>query len=363
MDLEFGAEDQLVIQSVLQFAERYLAQGQFGGETGDIAHRIRSEIADLGLWGMCIDSSRHGLGFSRVTGVAVVATLASYSASVGLVVGQHALVCAGLAHWGGSDGTLGTLATLLARGTTSYCHVDASRCVLSSVSPSHEVVRLSGTVPLVPGAAHAGGLLVTFPSGMALLSSDTPGITVLPHITLGLCSAGWATVTFDNVTVCVEADCLGNKFANLAYEQQLLVDAAVAVGIAQGALQVSVAYAQDRHQFGKPISDFQAIQWKIADSAVDVEAARSLLFRAAAEVDGTRRLAYAAMAARYSRTVASGITRHGMQIHGGYGYTTDYVIERLFRDAHHLEGVAEPNHSDILPVISAVYGRTRDGLS
>lgn len=359
MELEFSAEDQLVIQSVREFAARHLSKDHSDSQP-DLPLRIRNEITELGLWGMCVDNANGGLGFDSTTGVAVVATLSSYSGSVGLVVGQHALVCGGLARLRDMHAALTPIASALASGAVLYCHVHVTNPIHGAKSTPFGSVKLSGTTPLVAGATFADEMLVTFPGGAAVLSVETPGVTVQPRQTLGLCAAGWANIVFDDVVIPVESCCFDEQFTHMARGLHLLVDAAVAVGIAQAALQVGVAYAAERRQFDKPIADFQAIQWKIADSAVELAAARHLLYRAAAESAGDLGLSYAAMAARYARSVASTATGHGFQIHGGYGYTTEYVIERLFRDAHYLEGSAGPEPSEILPVVSAVYGRSRN---
>jgi len=109
---------------------------------------------------------------------------------------------------------------------------------------------------------------------------------------------------------------------------------AQAVGIAQACLDESLKYAREREQFGRPIGKFQAIQWMIADMATEIEAARCLVLHAAYLKDqGGRYTKEAAMAKVYAAETASKCARVGIQVHGGYGYTKDYPIERLFRDA------------------------------
>ncbi len=109
--------------------------------------------------------------------------------------------------------------------------------------------------------------------------------------------------------------------------------AAMAVGIAQGALEASLNYAQQRKQFGKPISEFQAIQWKLADMATEIDAARLLTYRAAALADRGRRVSReGSMAKLFAGEVAVRATNEAIQIHGGYGFLKDYPVEKFYRD-------------------------------
>ena len=117
--------------------------------------------------------------------------------------------------------------------------------------------------------------------------------------------------------------------------------AAVACGVLRGALQVSVAYAQERRQFGQPIASFQAIQWKLADMATTLDAAWLLTLRAAWLVDAGQPHATAAARARVAATAAAVRgTSEALQIHGGYGYTREFPVERALRDARACEAIA-----------------------
>ena len=108
----------------------------------------------------------------------------------------------------------------------------------------------------------------------------------------------------------------------------------LAVGIAQGALEQAIAYSKERHQFGRPISSFQAVQWMLADSEVEVNAARLLVQRAAYLKDSGRDVKVAsAMAKLFASEVAVKVVDRAVQIHGGYGYVKEYPVERAYRDA------------------------------
>ncbi|MEX1364491.1 MAG: acyl-CoA dehydrogenase family protein, partial [Nannocystaceae bacterium] len=172
-----------------------------------------------------------------------------------------------------------------------------------------------------------------------LVDADAPGLEVGdPVRTLGMRAAGTAHVHLEAVRV-PESRRLGAAGAAWGDAMALLDRsrigmAAVACGIGRGALEVSTAYALEREQFGRPIAKFQAIQWKLADMATTLEAAWLLTLQAAWRRD--RGLPFAAAASRaklMAATVASRACSEALQIHGGYGYTREYPIERAMRDA------------------------------
>jgi butyryl-CoA dehydrogenase len=126
----------------------------------------------------------------------------------------------------------------------------------------------------------------------------------------------------------------GFRIAISAIDASRCSVAAQAVGIAQGAFEKALAYAKERQQFGQPIINFQAIQWMLADMATQIDAARLLTYRAAHLKDnGLPFVKEASMAKVFASEAASFVTSKAIQIHGGYGYTKDYPLERYFRDA------------------------------
>jgi butyryl-CoA dehydrogenase len=109
--------------------------------------------------------------------------------------------------------------------------------------------------------------------------------------------------------------------------------AAMAVGLAQGAFERALAYAQEREQFGRPIADFQAIQWMLADSATEIDAARLMVYRAAWRKDEGQRFSQeASMAKLFATQVSERVCWRAIQVHGGYGYAREYAVERMYRD-------------------------------
>jgi alkylation response protein AidB-like acyl-CoA dehydrogenase len=185
--------------------------------------------------------------------------------------------------------------------------------------------------------AEAGGR-----KGMSafIVETDTPGFAA-PRVEhkMGIRGSPTAELTFDDVQV-PEANRLGDegegfKIAMATLDRSRLSIAAQAVGIAQGALDASVAYAADRTQFGERVVDFQGIQWMLADMASQTEAARQLTYAAAARVDANAAdLPYWTSSAKLvAGDVAMKVTTDAVQVLGGYGYITEYPVERMMRDA------------------------------
>jgi butyryl-CoA dehydrogenase len=155
---------------------------------------------------------------------------------------------------------------------------------------------------------------------------------------MGIKAAHSCTIFFENVVVPKEyvlgEDGHGFKIAMNTLDGGRIGIASQALGIARAALEKAIGYAKERHSFGVPIASFQAIQWMIADSDVELEAARLLTLRAAALKDsGVRHSAESAMAKLYASEMATRVTHRALQVHGGYGYTTEFGMDRHYRDA------------------------------
>ncbi|HSK11506.1 MAG TPA: acyl-CoA dehydrogenase family protein, partial [Vicinamibacterales bacterium] len=154
---------------------------------------------------------------------------------------------------------------------------------------------------------------------------------------LGMRASDTSEVVFDNCRI-AEDQLVGGEGEGFVNAMQVLDAgrigiAALAVGLAQGAHEAALRYAKERHQFGQPIASFQAIQWKLADDATAIEAARLLTYRAAAAKDlGLRTTRESSMAKLFASEMAVRVAENGVQIHGGYGFVKDYPAEKYFRD-------------------------------
>jgi len=172
-----------------------------------------------------------------------------------------------------------------------------------------------------------------------VMDKDTPGLSVGKHEDkMGLLGFSTTELIFDNCFV-PEKNRLGEEWQGFrialdALDVSRVTVGAEAVGISQAAFETALSYARERQQFGQPIIDFQAIQWMLADMATRIDAARLLTYRAAYLSDqGRPFIKEAAMAKVYASEVSGFVTSKALQIHGGYGYTKDYPLERYFRDA------------------------------
>lgn len=207
---------------------------------------------------------------------------------------------------------------------------------------------LNGTKIFITNGAEAGTILVFATMNKALkhrgiaafiVESGTPGFTVgKKERKLGIRASSTAELVFAECSIPAEnrlgEEGQGFRIAIEAIDSSRISVAAQAVGIARAALETSISYAKERHQFGQPIANNQAIQWMLADMATYIDAARLLTYRAAYLKDrGLPFVKESAMAKLFASEVAMAATTKGIQIHGGYGYTKDYPVERYFRDA------------------------------
>jgi alkylation response protein AidB-like acyl-CoA dehydrogenase len=208
---------------------------------------------------------------------------------------------------------------------------------------------LDGGKRFITNAGQAGTYVVTARTGTRddgtaeisafIVPADTPGFSVgRLEDKLGLHASATGELVFDAARI-PAANLLGEQGSGFKTFLRILDGGrisigALAVGIAQGALDASIPYAQTREQFGRPIGSFQGVAFMIADMATEIEAARGLVWRAAWLKDQGRDFGLvAAQAKLFASEVSSRVTNHAIQVHGGYGYVTEYPVERYLRDA------------------------------
>jgi len=185
---------------------------------------------------------------------------------------------------------------------------------------------------------------------MILVPTNTPGLTIGPaEKKMGLHGSPTHAVTYENVRVPL-SNLIGEEGRGL---QQTMITldggrigiGAISVGLAQAAFEHALAYAKERHAFGQPIISFEAIQWMLADAATEIDAARMMVYRAAwLKQEGRPYSKEAAMGKMYATEMAERVCRNAIQIHGGYGYSSEYPVERIYRDARLMtigEGTSE----------------------
>ena len=321
---------QFVDKQVVPVCQELDAAGTYPGD-------LVAALAGLGVLGAVVPHAWGGLGLDGRTYAMLVEELARGSAALATVVAAHSAAAGALARFGTDEQKRRILAPM-ARGEVlgTWEHGGTLAALREG-----EGWRLDGDTPPVDNAPRVAALLVAAraePTGTTcfLVSRDTEGVRLgEPVASLGLrgvdrCVAAFAGARLGARDVLGAA---GRGDAPIAAALLLarVSAAASAVGVAQAAFEAALRYAQQRTAFGKPIGQHQAIQLKLADMATNVTAARLLTYEAAGEPDTDR----IAMAKIYASEVAADVTLESMRIHGGYGYTAEFPIERYYRDAAH----------------------------
>ncbi|HEX2696257.1 MAG TPA: acyl-CoA dehydrogenase family protein [Anaerolineales bacterium] len=185
---------------------------------------------------------------------------------------------------------------------------------------------------------------------MILVPTDSPGLTIGPaEKKMGLHGSPTHAVTYQDVHVplgnLIGEESRGLQQALATLDSGRISIGAISIGLAQAAYEYALAYAKERQAFGQPIANFEAIQWMLADAATEIEAARGLLYKAAwFKQNGRPFIKEAAMAKLFATEMAERVCRNAIQIHGGYGYSAEYPVERIYRDARLMtigEGTSE----------------------
>jgi alkylation response protein AidB-like acyl-CoA dehydrogenase len=322
VDFALDAEQELLVASVRRFAEsKVLAQAALAERHGKHVDELWLGLAELGV----LDPI--ALGPLELT--LVVRELARFDAALGLQVGTHLVAARGIAAveaelLSSDDAGAGAVRAALVGHARP-----AERGQLPRVDARG---KLSGVWAPTWGGVGAAVLGVFALRGdevvFGALAPRAPAVQVDPVEVLAFAASGPAIVRFAG------AELRGIRHASLADSGLVdLVSAAVAVGVGRAALEAGRAYALERKQFGQPIAEFQAIQWKLADSATLVEAADLMTLAAATRATRGDAKGPAAQAMVLAGEAAMRAADESLQIHGGYGYTREFVIERLYREA------------------------------
>jgi len=313
------------------------------------------EMAEMGLMGLPIPEEYGGGGADYLSYAVAIEEIARVCASTALGLAAHtSLVCLPIYLFGNEEQKTRYLPDLTAGkvlgayGLTEPNAGSDSSGTETTATRQGEHYRLNGTKIFITNANVASTFIataVTTPGigakGISafIFEKDTPGFSLgAKDEKLGMRGSDWGTLQFDNAVIPV-GQMLGEEGDGFHCFMKILDNGrisigALAVGIAQGALDKAVCYARQRRQFGKAIAEFQAIQFMLADMATEIEAARLLVYHAARlKMAGQPFSKEASMAKLYSSEVAMRATNKALQIHGGYGYTKDFPVERYLRDA------------------------------
>ncbi len=360
MNFDLNQEQLMLKKMIREFADEVVAPGaDERDKTKRFPVEIFKQMAELNLLGLPFPEEYGGAGADYISFAIVVEELSRACASTGITYSAHiSLGGAPLALFGTEEQKRTYLSkicsgeSLGAFGLTEpNAGSDAGGTRTTAVKDGDEWV-INGSKCFITNASYAKFLALTAVTDKELGSrgitafivpTDAPGFTVIDNYEkLGLHSSNTTELVIDNVRV-PDENILGKRGEGF---KQFLITldggrigiGAMAVGVAQAAYDKALQYAKERHAFGKPISKFQASQFKRADMAMQIELARNMVYKAAWLKDNGRKFTKeAAMAKLYASEVAMAATHQAIQIHGGYGYMREYQVERFFRDARLLE--------------------------
>ncbi len=350
-------EEQLMIRSMV----RDLARTEFApkamerDKTKEFPADNLQMLGELGLMGMMVPPEYGGSGADTVSYVLALAEVAYACASTAVVMSVHnSIVCESMMRNGSEDQKQKYLRRLAAGEiigafalTEPNAGSDPVRQTTKAVFDGDSYI-LNGTKRFTTTGKNAGLIIVTAKTdeearhkGISafLVEQGTPGLTVGPlEDKMGLRASDTADLIFEDCRIPAE-NRLGNEgdgflIAMTGLDGGRIGIAAQSVGVAQAAFDAAVQYAQQREQFGQSISKFQGLRWIVADMATEIEAARLMTLSAAEMKDnGENFTLQASMAKLYASEMVNRITAKAVQLHGGYGFTKEYPVERFYRDA------------------------------
>jgi butyryl-CoA dehydrogenase len=356
MDFALSPEHEQIRRTVREFADGRIAPVADELERrGEFPHQIIREAAALGLLGVPYPEDVGGTGLDSLAYAITTEELSRVSGSVGIIVSAHTSLGCNPLYLAGTDAQKERYLRPLAsgeklgaygltesgagsdsRGTRTRAHLDGDCWVLNGSKRFITNAGVADTyiVTAVTDREAQSGKISAF-----IVEAGSPGFSIgRMEEKMGLHASNTGELLFDDCRIPAEnllgAEGEGDKLFLKTLDGGRIGIGAMALGLAQAAYEAASAYAQQRKQFGKPIAAFQGVAFMIADMATEIDAARLLVYRAAWLKDqGQPYSTQAAMAKLFASEVASRVTNAAIQVHGGYGYITEYKVERYLRDA------------------------------
>jgi len=356
INFELSDEQQQIKYSIREFAESEIKPHIMEwDEAQHFPAELRPKLAELGLLGILFPEEYGGAGMGYVEYATIIEELGRVCGSVGLSVAAHNSLCSNHIYMFGNDEQRRKYLAPLAQGesfgawglTEAQAGSDASGTRTNAVRADGGW-KVNGSKNFITHAISCNTLVAV---AVTDKEKSTHGISAFifdksmdgfrsdhKENKTGMRASETASVVFEDCFV-PDENRLGSLGEGFLQAMQVLDGgrisiAALSVGIAQGAYEAAVKYAKEREQFGKPIAKFQAIQFKLADMATQIECARLLTLRAAATKDAKMPVTQqSAMAKLYASETAVRVSEESVQIHGGYGYTKDYPAEKFWRDS------------------------------
>lgn len=356
MEFNLSEEQILIRNSAREFAKAELLPGVIErDELQNFPDNLVKKMGDLGFMGIMVDPEFGGSGMDTLSYVLIIEELSKIDASASVIASvNNSLVCYGIEKFGNNkqkNKYLPKLSTGEWIGAFCLSEPEAgsdatSQTTLAVDKGDHYIIN--GTKNWITNGGRSQVYIVIAQTNKSkghkginafIVERNTPGFHIGPKENkLGIRGSDTHTLQFNNVKVPKEnrigEDGFGFKFAMKTLSGGRIGIAAQALGIASGAYELALKYSKERKAFGKEISKHQAISFKLAEMATDIEAARLLVYKAATEKDNN--LNYdksSAMAKLYASKVAMQHTVEAVQIHGGNGFVKDYHVERMMRDA------------------------------
>ncbi|MCL5057607.1 MAG: acyl-CoA dehydrogenase [Actinobacteria bacterium] len=356
MIFKLSEEQELLKKTVRDFAESEIApKAAEMDEKEEYDMTLWSKMAEMGLTGVPYPDDYDGAGMDNLSYAIAVEELSRVCASSGVFVSAHTSLCAWPIYAFGTEDQKQKFLKPLASGdklgamglTEPSAGSDASSLKTTAVKEGSEYV-LNGTKIFITNGYHAE-IYVIFATtdkskgtrGVSafIVEKGTPGFTFgKKEHKLGIRASSTYELVFENCRIPAEnllgAEGQGFKMVMMTLDGGRIGIAAQALGIAQGAYEQALGYSKIREQFGKPISANQGLQWMLADMSTQIEAARLLVYKAAYLKDSKQPFSKeAAMAKLFASETAMAVTTKAVQVFGGYGYTREYPVERMMRDA------------------------------
>ena len=355
MDFQLNEEQLHLKKTVREFAEREIAPNVMKwDEASEFPLATIKELGKLGLLGIIFPPEYGGAGMGYVEYVTAIVELSRVDGSVGIIVAAHTSLCSNHIYLAGNEAQKKRYVSKLATGeylgawglTEPSAGSDAGSARMTASRAKGGWV-LNGSKTFITNGHYADvvvALAVTDRTARThglsafVVEKNTKGFRPgKKENKLGLRASDTAELIFQDCFVPAE-NLLGGEGNGFRDAMRILDGgrisiAALSLGMAEGAFDAALKYSKERKQFGQAISEFQAIQWKLADMATEIEAAKLLTLRAAAMKDvGMKTTLESSMAKLYASEVAVKCANEGVQIHGGYGFIKDYPAEKFYRD-------------------------------
>ncbi len=356
MSIKLTEEQQMIQSMVRDFAREMIAPTAM---ERDLSKEFPAEnlrrLGELGLMGMMIPPQYGGAGADTISYVLALSEIAYACASTAVAMSvQNSIVCESILRYGNEDQKQRFLVPLSSGQEIGAFALTEPNAGSDPVRQSAKAVRdgdtyiLNGTKRFITTGKNANTIIVTAKTDASmrhkgisafLVKKDNPGLKVgnLEN-KMGLCASDTTDLIFEDCRVPVNdrlaEEGQGFTIAMTGLDGGRIGIAAQSVGVAQAAMDAAVTYAKEREQFGQAISKFQGIRWMIADMATEIEAARQLMYSAAAMKDRNENYTkQASMAKLFASEMVNRVTAQALQMHGGYGFTKEYPVERFYRDA------------------------------